>query len=483
MSEEKVEFEKGLSPLGVWGLALGAMIGWGCFVMPGNTLLPDGGPIGAILGLLLGAAMIVIISFSYSYLISKFPVAGGEFVYADTAFGKTHAFVCGWFIAIAYWALIPMNATAVGLVARYIFPGPLQTFPLYEIAGWTVYGGELIVDILAIIIIGFVNMRGVEAAGWFQTAVALGLVGSILTIAAVILIGGVDWSNLQPYFPPETGILTSVFTIAALAPWAYIGFDCIPQASEEYAFSNKKTKVLLVSSISVAALMYIIMNTATAVVAPWEDFLVANRDWPTGTAVEMLIGHFGLILLAIAMLCGIISGLNAFYLAGSRLLYSMAIADAIPSVFGKLDPKHHVPRTAIIFMMCLAALAPLLGREVLNWLVDMTAVGSSMGFTYTTASAFVMSRRAGDKGQSIISAIGFAFAVFFILLLVLPFAPGFLSPQAWALLLTWLAIGLVFFMLKRKTYYASTALQEHVADVCADNVDDEELQDAFECEK
>ena len=483
MSEEKVEFEKGLSPLGVWGLALGAMIGWGCFVMPGNTLLPDGGPLGAILGLLLGAAMIVIISFSYSYLISKYPVAGGEFVYADTAFGKTHAFICGWFIAIAYWALIPMNATAVGLVARYIFPGPLQTFPLYEIAGWTVYGGELIVDVLAIIIIGFVNMRGVEAAGWFQTAVALGLVGSILVIAAVILIGGVDWSNLKPYFPPEKGILTSVFTIAALAPWAYIGFDCIPQASEEYAFSNKKTKVLLVSSISVAALMYIIMNTATAVVGPWQEFIVEYKDWPTGTAVEMLIGHVGLILLAIAMLCGIISGLNAFYLAGSRLLYSMAIADAIPSAFGKLDPKHHVPRTAIIFMMCLAVLAPLLGREVLNWLVDMTAVGSSMGFTYTTASAFVMARRAGDKSQSIISAIGCAFAIFFILLLVLPFAPGFLSPQAWALLLTWLAIGFVFFMVKRKTYYASTALQEHVADVCADNVDDDDVQEAFDCEK
>ena len=231
--QEDVQFEKGLSPLGVWGLALGAMIGWGCFVMPGNTLLPKAGPLGASIGLILGALMIIIISFSYSYLISKYPVAGGEFVYADTAFGKTHAFLCGWFIAIAYWSLIPMNATAVGLVARYIFPGPLQTFPLYDIAGWTVYGGELIVDILAIIIIGIVNMRGVEAAGWFQTAVALGLVGCILVIGAVILAGGVDWSNLQPYFAPEKTTLASIFTITALAPWAFVGFDCIPQASEE----------------------------------------------------------------------------------------------------------------------------------------------------------------------------------------------------------------------------------------------------------
>lgn len=67
-----------MSSLGVWALALGAMIGWGCFVMPGDTLLPDAGPIGASIGLALGAAMIILISFSYSYLISKYPVAGGE---------------------------------------------------------------------------------------------------------------------------------------------------------------------------------------------------------------------------------------------------------------------------------------------------------------------------------------------------------------------------------------------------------------------
>ncbi|MDO4280402.1 MAG: APC family permease [Peptococcaceae bacterium] len=480
--QENVEFEKGLSPLGVWGLALGAMIGWGCFVMPGDTLLPKAGPIGASIGLILGALMIVVISFSYSYLISKFPVAGGEFVYADTAFGKTHAFLCGWFIAIAYWSLIPMNATAVGLVARYIFPGPLQTFELYDIAGWTVYGGELIVDILAILIIGLVNMRGVEAAGWFQTAVALGLVGCILIIGAVILAGGVDWSNLQPYFAPDKTALASIFTVAALAPWAYVGFDCIPQASEEYAFSNKKTKALLISSISVAALMYMIMNIATAIVGPWEQFIIDFKDWPTGAAVEHLIGTFGLILLAIAMLCGIISGLNAFYLAGSRLLYSMAIAEAIPAAFGKLDPKHHVPRNAIIFMMLLAMIAPFFGRQVLSWLVDMTAVGADMGFTYTTASAFVMAKRAGDKKQMYISGLGVCFAVFFICLLVLPFAPGFLSVQAWAFLIVWLAIGAIFFAVKHKTYYASTALQEKVAVICAENADDEDALEALDCE-
>ena len=41
-----------------------------------------------------------IISFSYGYCIRKFPLSGGEFVYADASFGKTHAFFCGWMIPL-----------------------------------------------------------------------------------------------------------------------------------------------------------------------------------------------------------------------------------------------------------------------------------------------------------------------------------------------------------------------------------------------
>lgn len=480
--QEDVKLEKTLSPLGAWGLALGAMIGWGCFVMPGNTLLPKAGPIGASIGLTLGALMIIVISYSFSYLISKFPVAGGEFVYADYAFGKTHAFICGWIIAIAYWALIPMNGTAVGLVARYILPGPLQTMPLYEVAGWTVYCGELLIDVLAIFLIACVNMRGMQSACWFQTAVAMGLVGSIMVIASVIMMGNVNWSNLQPYFAPGKTALGSIFAVTALAPWAYVGFDCIPQASEEYAFSNKKTKMLLVSSVSMAALMYMIMNIATAIVQPWQQYIVTNSNWATGAAIEALVGTFGLVLLAIAMLCGIISGLNAFYLAGSRLLYSMALADALPSAFSKLDDKNHVPRNGILFMMILALAAPFFGREVLGWLVDMTAVGADMGFAYTTAAAFVMARRIGDKKQMLISGLGFGFSAFFILSLVVPGSPGFLSVPAWILLVVWALMGVGFFIYKHKAYYASTALQEKVARACieSETCDDSIIEDYIE---
>ena len=77
---DRKELKKTMSPAEVWALAVGAIIGWGCFVMPGTSFLPKAGPIGSIVGLMLGALIISIISFSYGYMIQKFPLSGGEFV-------------------------------------------------------------------------------------------------------------------------------------------------------------------------------------------------------------------------------------------------------------------------------------------------------------------------------------------------------------------------------------------------------------------
>lgn len=50
MSEEQ-GFKKELRPIDVWGLALGAIVGWGCFVLPGNAFLPKAGPLGMAIGM------------------------------------------------------------------------------------------------------------------------------------------------------------------------------------------------------------------------------------------------------------------------------------------------------------------------------------------------------------------------------------------------------------------------------------------------
>ena len=441
-----------MRPVDVWGLALGAIIGWGCFVLPGSAFLPKAGPLGTALGMMIGALLIIVIALSYGYLIRKFPVSGGEFVYTKEAIGKRNAFVCGWGMILAYWSLIPLNATALALISRYLFPGIVQQGHLYQIAGWDVYAGEVILASLFIVGMALLNIRGIKQAAWTQTAIALTLVGCICIVSFLIL-GGTDWSNFGPGFPEGTNWWKGVFSIVAMAPWAFIGFDCIPQSAEEYNFSHKKSTSIMITAILFAALLYISICTVTAVgVKPWQELLADQHNWPTGYVVRNVLGLVGLVVLGIAMFCAVVSGMNAFYISTSRLMYAMAKEGSLPQWFGQLSPKYGTPRNAILFTMAASLFAPWFGREILLWIVDMTSVGAAIVFAYTTASAAIIAKRKGDWIQMGTGIVGCIFSLFFLSLLIIPGMPGYLTLQSRVVLLVWIAIGFMFYLKIRKTY-------------------------------
>lgn len=452
MTNKRVKLHKVMRPVDVWGLALGAIIGWGCFVLPGTAFLPKAGPGGTAAGMLIGALLIIIIAVSYGYLIRNFPLSGGEFIYTKEAIGKRNAFVCGWAMILAYWSLIPLNATALAMISRYLFPGVIQQGFLYEIAGWDVYAGEVILASAAIVIMALINIRGIKQAAWMQTAIALTLVGCILVVTFLVFCMS-DWSNLAPAFPDGRRWWKGVFSIVAMAPWAFIGFDCIPQSAEEYNFSHRKSTFIMISAVLVAAVLYIAVCAVTAVGAePWQQLLQARSTWPTGYVVRNTIGLAGIIVLGIAMCCAVVSGMNAFYISTSRLMYAMAKEGSLPKWFGYLSPKYGTPVKAILFTMTMSLFAPWFGREILLWIVDMTSVGAAIVFAYTTASSAIIARRNGSRKYMIFGIIGCIFSLFFLSLLIIPGMPGYLSFQSRVVLLVWILIGVAFYFIIRKNY-------------------------------
>lgn len=451
-------FKKDLRKIDIWALSLGAIIGWGCFVMPGTNFLPKAGP-SAMLGLLIAGIVMAVISVSYGYCIRKFPLSGGEFIYADASFGKVHAFICGWMLVLGYWSLIPLNSTAIGLITRYIFPGVFQFGPLWSIAGWQVYMGEVLLSYAFIIILGIMNVRGVKSAGWFQTMVAVLLTASVVFAFIGVLFTRPDFSNLVPFFAEikdgavvQKGILPCIIAVACYAPYCFVGFDCIPQAAEEYNFSHKAAVRLMIGAILVGSCIYAAVVFVTAVVEPWGEMLLTNPEWATGDMLLTAIGRVGLILIGIAMLCAVLSGINAFYLAASRLLFSMSYTDALPGVFGELHPQCGTPDKAIYFLMAISLICPWFGRQVLTWVVDMTCVGSAIGFTYTCASAVKISRKEGNVKQMIISILGTVFSSFFIILSFIPGSPGFLSVPSFLILAVWIIIGVAFWFISKERF-------------------------------
>ncbi|WP_260115171.1 APC family permease [Ornithinimicrobium sp. INDO-MA30-4] len=167
------------------GDRLGSAVGWGAFVLP-TDWLATAGPMGTILGLLIGAALMCLIAVSYGLLIRTFPVSGGEYAYTFTAFGRIHAFICGWFLTLGYTSIVALNASALALLFRRMVPWLVEWVPLWEIAGWQVYLGEVFVASLALIGFALLNTRGSSMSGRLQYAFCV-----VMLIAVGFIVAGV----------------------------------------------------------------------------------------------------------------------------------------------------------------------------------------------------------------------------------------------------------------------------------------------------
>ena len=452
---------KKVRKIDVLSVAVGAIIGWGCFVMPGNSFLPAAGPLGTLIGMTLAGIMAWIIAQSYSYLLVKYPVEGGEFEYVTQAFGKTHAFICGWFLVLAFTSFIPLNGTAIGLITRYIFPGTfLQATHLWNIAGFDVYLGEVIITVLIVGAFTVLNIKNVNAAFMSQTFLALSQTAIIIAFPLIMIAcGKADFDYMRPFFEGSRGesVFSGITVILSMAPWAMVGFEVIPQVCEEYDFDQTKAKALMVITIVCAVLMYSCSTLATAMVAQegyanWAEYLNSNPFWAYGEAVETALGKPALYLLGFAMTCAVLSAINGFILSASRLMSAMAKKKALPAVFCYRPQGSTAPVYAILFVGITGMLTPMLGRAALAWIVDMTSFGTTIGFLYVCAAAWKFAKLEGNKPVQGWGIAGVVCSLIFFFLMAIPGSASALYKEAYIALFAWIFLGICFYFKQKKEY-------------------------------
>lgn len=247
-----------------------------------------------------------------------------------------------------------------------------------------------------------------------------------------------------------------MIAILALAPWAFVGFDTIPQSCEEFNFSHKKVFRLMIIAICFGAFVYI-SNNLVAAAALANNYSEAIADpsisWLLGAAVKNILGTPGLVVLGIALSCAILTGLLGFLTATSRLMYSMANKGYLPAFFGELSPKTHTPVKGIIFCALISMLGPWFGRTALGWLVDMSAIGAAIGFGFTcVAAALTVKRRKDVKNWRFVQVMGWiggAFSLGFILMF-LPGLPAALDTPSLIMLAVWIVLGVAFYFTRSR---------------------------------
>lgn len=482
MVHNKSGLQKQLSPTHVWAIAFGCIIGWGAFINPGKKFLPNSGVLGTAIAMVLGALVMFIIAYAYAYMVPKNPIAGGEFNYTKKCFGKAPAYLCGWFLVAAYLTNVPMNSTAIGLIVDGLdgTHDILKWGFHYSIAGFEVWAGEVFFASAILILFGYLNIIGVKKAGFIQTILTSMLAFSVFTLTiAAIFSAKAEWGNIQMPWGFDraealaagasgnglqafakagpAGILSAIMATFAIAPWAFVGFETIPQVAEEFKFSHKKVMTIMGVAILFGTFVYIANNTVAAVaVANWPDRVMAG-EWVLLVGADELLGLFGRILLGIAVSCAILSGIMGFYLASSRLMYAMARDGYLPLIFSKVSKKYGTPVNSMLFCIIVSLSGPVLGREALGWFVDMSAVGASIGFFFTCASTIVTMNRDGDGMflYKCLAALGCLLSFSFIELQLVPIEGlkgVHFCRQSYLMFAIWCFLGLCFFIRQHKYF-------------------------------
>lgn len=457
---EEKRLNKYLSPLGVWALSFGCSVGWGAFVMPGTTFLPIAGPIGSALGIAVGALIMLIIGRNYYYLMKRYPDAGGTYTYTKKIMGHDHGFLSAWFLVLTYVVIIWANLTALALIGRNLLGDMFQFGFHYQIAGYDIYFGEILASVGVLFICGLFCMFRKRIAMWVQIVMALILIGGIVFCFIVAVNKN---SGASPSFEPGfselagSGKISQIVSIVALMPWAYVGFESVSHSAEEFRFKKNKSFIIIIISVFTAGLAYILLSMLAVTALPegfsdWTSYIASlgemsgTQALPTFYAVSKAMGNTGIIILGVTVLGGIITGIIGNTIASSRVLYAMARDNVLPEWFSKTN-KDGNPTNIIMFIMLISAVIPFFGRTAISWIVDVTTVGGTIIYSYTSVAALMQARKEHNKKMIVCGAVGVLFSLAFAAYFLIPniSSVSTLGTESYLILTVWSILGLIFF--------------------------------------
>ncbi|MGI5874638.1 MAG: amino acid permease [Bacillota bacterium] len=457
MSDPQKHLTPYMSPAEAWAFALGASIGWGSLVITGNTCLSQAGPVGSIFGLLIGAAIMLVIAGNYFYMIRCCPDAGGVYAYAKEAFGYDHAFLCAWFLALTYLAVFWANATSLPLFARYFLGGVFHVIYCYSLFGYEVYLGEALLSIAAILLVAVLCARRKKIPAVLMAALAVFfVVGITVCFAAALIRHGASFS-FRPLTVPGKNDVAQVIGIACISPWAFIGFENISHSAEEYTFPHRKVFRVLAAAILSATLLYIFVTLLSVTAYPPEygswlayirdlDNLSGVKGLPAFYAARFYLGNFGLWLLLFSLLALIVTSLIGNLIALSRLFYALARDRVLPRRFSNLN-RRGIPEKAVWLIAAVSLLIPFLGRTAIGWIVDVTTLGATIVYGFVSAAALKTAKRQGDNAEKWTGFVGLVLMAGFLLYLLIPnlFSSGSMATESYFLFTIWAILGFVFF--------------------------------------
>lgn len=338
--EPKLERDINLFEATIYGIGL--ILGAGIYALIGKVFAATGSA--TWISFIVAAVIALMTGLSYSELSAAFPKSAAEFTFVKEAFPtrKAFHFTVGWILIFS--GFISTATVALGFGGYFIgFMGATN-----------IALGITIVAVVIIILLTLVNFIGIEVSA------KLNIVFTFIEAAGVIFIIVIGFINIGnapsvdffefPSSVTNTGL--AIMTTASLIFFAYVGFEDIANIAEETENPSKTIPRALMLSIVVTTILYVLVAFS---IASFDPATLGSSTNPFATiAATILSSDVAIILISIIALFATANTVLVMLIVGSRMIYGMSKAGALPKVLSKVHGKTHTPWVAILFTMVLS---------------------------------------------------------------------------------------------------------------------------------
>jgi APA family basic amino acid/polyamine antiporter len=336
---------------GLWtavAVLVGQVIAVGIFLTPAGMAKSVGSPFWLLVIWLLMGLMAMCGALCYGELASRFPEAGGSYVYLRESFGKPLAFLYGWMVLL----VLDPGLTAifaVGLTSYVDYLVPLSPF------------GKQIFAILTIVIVGILNIFGTKLSGNVLKFLTILKIATLFFIVVYGFLGGFgDWNNFKPFFALPQDTFGAIIGGFVGAFFAFAGWWEVSRIAGEIKNPEKNLPKALAFGVIILTLIYIATSAVFMYLVPIAN--VTNDVTFAAQAGEALFGKIGGKIFSIIVVVSVLGTLVAYLMVSPRVYYAMAKDKLFFEKIAELHPKFNTPHRATLIQILLASILILLGN-------------------------------------------------------------------------------------------------------------------------
>ncbi len=372
----------GLFQLTMFGV--GATIGTGIFFVLSQAV-PVAGP-AVIWSFVIAGTVAGLTAVCYAELASAVPVSGSSYSYAYATLGELPAVGVAACLLLEYG--VSAAAVAVGW-SQYLneLLGNLFGFTLPDsLAQAPEQGGVLnLPAVILVLLCTLLLIRGASESAKTNAVMVLIKIG-VLVLFIVLGITGWNPDNMSPFSPFG---LTGVTGAAGIIFFSYIGLDAVSTAGEEVKNPRRTMPLAILGALVIVTTLYILTTVVAVAAQPYTKF--EGQEAGLAAILEQVTGQtWPATMLAAGAVISIFSVTLVVLYGQTRILFAMARDGMLPELFHRVNKRTltPVPNTIIVAaVICLLA-----GLIPINFLAEMTSIGTLVAFLVVSIGVMVLRR-------------------------------------------------------------------------------------------